>query len=115
MHSLWYMYYIRYRNGGRPIAKENSADLLPNRKWNRTRAGVVEGIAGSRTSGRGERYVTGAMALACRYASVPADGPRPLGNPHRSADETRGARAAVPLPRTFGGTWFRKENAGNTG
>jgi phage-related protein len=31
------------------------------------------------------------MALACRYATVPADGDRPLGNPHRSTHETRRA------------------------
>ena len=63
-----------------------------------------------------EGSVTGAMALTSRNASVPADGQRPLGNPHRSADETGGARDAVPVPRTFGGAArFHLEDAGNAG
>src|SRR5674476_494001 len=56
------------------------------------------------------------MALASQHASVPANGQQPLGNPHRSADETRGARDAVPVPRTFGGAArLHQEDAGNAG
>jgi len=44
------------------------------------------------------------------------DGQRPLGDPHRSADETHGARDAVPVPRTFGGARrLHQENTGNAG
>src|SRR5450759_1765563 len=41
---------------------------------------------------------------------------RPLGNPHRSAGETGGARDSVPVPRTCGGAArFHLEDAGNAG
>src|ERR1039458_3336989 len=56
------------------------------------------------------------MALASRNASMPADGQRALGNPHGSADKTRGTRDAVPVPRTFGGAArFHQEDAGHAG
>src|ERR1017187_996008 len=97
-------------------AAESPADLLPVGKGNGTGTGMAEGIAGRRPSGCRERSVAGAMALASRNASMPADGQRALGNPHRSADKTRGARDAVPVSRTFGGAArFRQENAGNAG
>ena len=56
------------------------------------------------------------MALADRHADVPPDGRRPLGNPDGPADETDGARAALPLPQAPGGAaWVHQENAGNAG
>ena len=43
------------------------------------------------------------MTVAGRHAAVPPDGRRPVGNPDGPADETDGARAAVPLPPALGG------------
>ena len=75
---------------------------------------VAEGTARSRTSRRRERPFEGAMALASRNASVPADGQWSLGNPHRFADEAHGARNVVPVPRALGGTArLHQEDAGN--
>jgi hypothetical protein len=46
----------------------------------------------------GKRPIAGAMAVASRDAAMPPVGKRTMGGSDGHADETDGARAALPLP-----------------
>jgi len=78
----------------RSAAAENPADFLSDGGWQRASARVAEVAAGGRALGNRERPLAGAMALASGYAAMPGDGGRPMGSPHRSADQADGP---VPL------------------
>src|ERR1700728_3100818 len=86
-----------------------AAGSEPVREW-------LKGLPEVERRSIGKRPLAGTMALANWYAAMPGDGRRPLGNPHRSADEADGPGAAVRLPRTSrGAPRLHQKIAGNAG
>src|SRR2546425_7855276 len=80
------------------IRRPPRSTLFPYTTLFRSRAGVAEGIAGSRAARHRKRPIARAMAMARRNAPLPAAGKRFVGGPHGPADETDGACAALPSP-----------------
>ncbi len=99
LHILRYNALYKVQDGRKPTATQNPAGLLSLAAGKRARAGVAEGIAGSRASSHRERSVARAMAVARRDAAVPAVGERSVGDPDGPADEADGPRPALLLRR----------------
>ena len=91
------------------IFYRTAAGSEPVREW-------LQGLDEAERQAIGKDLAAGAMALAGRHAAVPPNGKRAVGDPDRSADETHGACAPLPLSRAPGRVArVHQENAGHAG